>query len=665
MITLLSLSFWLNFFYFGLIMIFEFFFPGDLILGKFKTNIFIRFVLGVVLGFVMWAWQGYIFGYLGIRNLSYLYLLTVIILWIKYRYKFFIKQLREQPFNFKRIDLVTLGILAVGIVIQNLPMWGNGLLFVNKGMYFCCGNQLDNFFHFALTQNIVFNFPPLEPGMSGALVKNYHYWFNLALADLVRVFHLPLLPTLFQYSSFFLSVFYGLTLIVLSQFLNLKKVFTRTLLFFSFFGADAIFVLLLIVRRLGYWNDVSSLEDGLSFLINPPRASSMVIAIAGLAALVWWYKKRNWQIGAAAVFILATTIGFKIYTALFLGIGLTVLIIYELFKRDWQKVLILSLFYPLSLIIYLPANSQSGGLFYAPMFFANNFIVQPAFGLIRWEMARQIYFDHKSWLRVWQYEIIFSLVTIFSLFGTKMVAFFQPLKSIRRLPYALIIILASGIIGCLFLGFNTLQKSGGANTFNFLVSAWLFMSIPAALAVDHWYHKSNRTVKIILISALIILTIPRIITDLYQNISSYHKFGYLFVTNNELSLYGYLRNSTDKNSLVLVDINHGNDQESPLVYAFTLRPMFLSGKGILDSHNQDTAKRFKIKFTIFKSNDPVLVADNLLSSKIDYLLLWESNKLAATESAMFTQTVLKNPAGAILKVDKQKAEEYIESQTKL
>jgi len=58
-------------------------------------------------------------------------------------------------------------------------------------------NSPDQVWHAALVEELLKRFPPFEPGMFGIYLNNYHFWFNLVTADLIRVFHLPLFQTTF------------------------------------------------------------------------------------------------------------------------------------------------------------------------------------------------------------------------------------------------------------------------------------------------------------------------------------------------------------------------------------------------------------------------------------------------------------------------------------
>ena len=63
--------------------ILAFFIPGDLVVRRLNLSKFQRVVLAIGVGLVLWAFQGFVFGFLGLRSLTYVYLLAAFVLWLK------------------------------------------------------------------------------------------------------------------------------------------------------------------------------------------------------------------------------------------------------------------------------------------------------------------------------------------------------------------------------------------------------------------------------------------------------------------------------------------------------------------------------------------------------------------------------------------------------
>lgn len=654
--TLLNPLFWFSAIYFVFIIFVSFFIPGFVIIQKLAMPKFVRFVTATILGMVLWAWQGFIFGFLQIRFLTYFYIFIFVGVWLWQNRKFRIRKISFKP----KIDTIASLLLLSGMVVQLIPVIGFGLQY-QRGMYLCCGNREDFVYHVALTRSLTASIPPVEPGMVGHIVVNYHYWANLVLAELIRIYNIPIFPLHFQFIPVFISLFFGLAIIAFTKSLFESKSFTRWLLFFFYFGGDGIYALLLLLKKnIFLMTKVSSLEDGSTFLLNPPRAFAMVIFLVGLTLFVYWIKKKDIKWGIAAIFLLASTIGFKVYIGLFGALGIVGIILWFIYKKQKQNILLSLLFFPIAAIIYLSDNANSGGIFWAPFLLANNFIVQPTFGLQRFELARLIYLEHHNIPRLFIYESLATLLFIVAICGTKIIAFFQSIKSFLSIGKELFIFLGFGLLGSLFVGLFFLQQSGGANIFNFIVSFWLLLSIFSALAMTYWQKKLSKLLYIFLSVVIILLTIPRVALNTYLNTMQYIKGGYLYITPDHLHAFTYINTITPKNSLFLIDPGIGFDRSTPFIYAFIQRPMYISGENILTSHQINVQNRVKLYQDLFKTSNIKVLTKELTQTNADYIYLWQRKEMNATESANFITPVFSDGDITILKINKEKESEIFQ-----
>lgn len=643
-----AISFWFYLFVFFVAVFLAFFIPGDLLIKRYNLSVFQRLVLGTGVGIVLWGWQGFIFGYLGVRFLSYFYIVILTLSWIHLQGKEFLGCVINKA-SFRKTDWIVVVLIILGVGIQLSSVWFNGV-YLKEGLFFCCGNLSDSILHTALTNQVVKDFPPFEPGMYGEVVRNYHYWGNLIIGELIRVFHLPLIQTQNQYSMFLISALLGLSAIVFGQIGGLSKNFYRWLVFFLYMGGDLIFLLVSIMRREINFQ-MSSIEDGAKFLVNPPRAISIIILFVGLSLFLIWLKKKNFSLGLLVVFVLLSTIGFKVYTGFFVLTGLFGLLVFFVLKKYFRFITLFFLAVLVSAIIYFPVNKDAGGLYFTGLSLFENFIVQPWMMLDRLELARRIYLEHYSWLRVAQYEIIFAFIFIATVFGTKLLGFLQTRKSLSLLPKELHIFLIFGITVSAVLGLFFQQTTGGANTFNFLVSIFIIGSIYTALACSYWIDKLHPKYKIFLTIFIVILTATRVFQTAFLNIYNIQAKKGFIIDSYELNGLQYLREKTGKDSLILVDYKAFKiDAESPYISFLADRQMFLSGfKEALTTHGIDFTTRKAIVDTILTSHDPEEIRENLVKSKIDYIYLSPLNSTLATEAASFSKTVFQNPKIRILK----------------
>src|SRR5258708_6420213 len=363
--TLLSPSFWLSCVVWVASSFLIFFVPGFWIAKKLKIQLpeIATFVLSVALGLAFWGIEGYIFGYLQLRILTYGYVLGCVCLLMLER-----RQVRSFLIDFLRIlrrsDKITLFLLFVGMALQVLQMVGTGLV-SSDGMAFWRVNMQDGIYHMSLISTMMRSFPPLEPGFAGHMLINYHYWSDLMFADQARIFHIPIQNLFFQFAPFLFSFATGLSVWALLSIWGASKNVVRFGLFFLFFGADAGYIATFLIHRVFNFQYPVIDTRVLQFL-NMPHVVAKFIFLVSLIPLHKWMKEKQCTWGLVTVLLTMVLFGLKIYFALYAVLGLTCIGVIVLARRD-KKLLIQMIVFGIcgaisALAIYLPPNHGSGGL---------------------------------------------------------------------------------------------------------------------------------------------------------------------------------------------------------------------------------------------------------------------------------------------------------------
>lgn len=149
-----------------------FYIPGRVVLGDQKNLSKLGlFAVSIILGIVLWGWQGYFLGFLQLRFLSYLYLLFFLGLFIKRKYFIF----KIPSIQFRSFDWFTILMAVVGIIAQIIPFIRNGQV-LQQGLFVSNNNTVDHVWRVTLVGELVRRFPPNEPGMYGVPLLNYHFW---------------------------------------------------------------------------------------------------------------------------------------------------------------------------------------------------------------------------------------------------------------------------------------------------------------------------------------------------------------------------------------------------------------------------------------------------------------------------------------------------------
>ena len=670
-----TLSFWLFLVVFLFSIFLGFYIPGSVCLKRLKLSAFPNTILSIITGMSLWGWQGFVFGFLGLRWMTYVYICIFLIIWIlcidrKNAYSFF----KNPSRIFIKPDYLLVLLVVVGSLLQILSTFFNGI-FETTGLTFCCGLP-DSLYHIALTNQIINEFPPTEPGMSGVIVHNYHYMSNLVTADLIRIFHLPLFATLYQYFIILLSVLLGLSAIVFGQMLKLKKTFIRWLVFFLYFSGDMTYLLSFLVGK-GFNFTTPFLENALWLWISPPRVFAVIVFFAGLSLFLYWIKQKKLSIGILMAFVFSSLVSFKIYGGVFMAAGMAGLCIYFVLKKQYKMLLPLFLTGILSLILYLPVNAGSGGLTFVGFWQFENFIAQPGLGLIHLEMAREIYAAHHNWFGVARFEFLFIILYLIFVFGTIILGVIQTKKSLALFPKELNIFLMSGFLVCALFGFLFIQQSGGANSVQFLITVAVLGSIYAALACYYWIGMCKGIFKYLVICIIVLLTIPRVIDISHVDIAKLFQSPALTIDTKQMQALEYIKKNTPANSIILVDnlenkpgywynpktkklmfipLNTGGSWEGNNSYSvsfLTNRSLFIDGdtftNSIVQSHGVNTDERIYVEKMVFLDKNPKLMKELLHANSITYIYLGSKTKLAKLPPP-FLKAVVTNNEATVFKV---------------
>lgn len=623
--------------------VFAFLIPGINFLLPLKRPAAEKLVLGTGLGIVLWVIQSYVFGLLGIRWFSYIYIFGNAIVFLFVAKKNF-KIPKIADFN---IDYISLLIIVLGTILNLSAVWFIGVRTLD-GLYFCCRGVPDAIYHLSLTNELIKNFPPFEPGMVGVHVKNYHYLSNLLSADLARIFNLDFIKTQFQYMSLLSALLLGGSGLVLGGILKLNKVITRWFLIFLYFSGDIIY-LLLFLRGQGLNFSVTIVDDASKLLAGPPRAFSIVLLLSGICLLAIFIKKRSLYAGILAAIVLGSLVGFKVYAGLFGLSGLAGLGLYFLAKRQFKMLVapVLALF--IALLYYIPNNIGAGGLYFNGLWRFENFMQHKDLALSKLDYLRLAATQQGNFIVAAVLEILFILIYFVTLFGTVNLGFFQNKKSLKLIPLEINIFLLSGLFVSLIAGSFFYQKTGGANTVQFLINVFIVAALYASMAIYYWTKTAPKFLRYAVFILIFILTLARPAYEIANNFFDISSQKGFYVENGQLAAFNYIKNQTPLNSIIAVEPSMAEDE--PFLYAsfLTNRRIYLIGSGTLRDHGQNTKAREATLRMIYTSTDAKLVSKLLEQNKIDYLYLSRGVGLSL-KNAAFLQKVFGNNAASIYKV---------------
>lgn len=626
---------------------FAWYIPGRVVLGKLtKAKLLPLVVLSLIVGMVLWGWQGYILGYLGIRTFTYLYVLLFLFLYIK---KAFYKELLPKKLSLAKIDPLFALILCIGTIGQNIFYIKTGF-FSSEGMMHMSFNPPDHYWHTSLISEMARRFPPFEPGMYGIQVTNYHYWFNLITAELVRVFQLPLFHTQYQGMYVAGSLLLGLMAYVLAMRIYSSKLFAYLLLFFLYFGSDATYHLTFITRHVFDFTIPEIIDVGYLFMDNPPRAYSVIVALCAIYLLFFYLETKRKEVLVITTILFGSLVGFKVYTGITFAAGFSLLACYLLWKKDvWPFIATFAIAF-LSAIVFLPVNANSGGMMFLPFERPRDFITYKPLGVHDLEMRWRVFLAHNNYLRLTQYGFIMAAVYIFAQFGLRIIGFIPYKKAYKILGVEKLLFFFGVIASALFIGIFFSQKAHVADSFNFFLPAILILSILTSLTIAVFCKGKSKIVMLVVIILVIGLTLPRFIYRMQLEYARQANFGFVGIPNAEIASYAYLKNNTPRNSIVLVANKSTFDSVSAIVSIFSERNMYLSGQGVLIAHEALNKSRVATVDQIMTEKNPAAVKKLLKSSEIDYLYFYGKPKLGTSLNEIGAEEVFSNGVASVYRI---------------
>ena len=634
-------------FYFIFASFLAFYIPGKVVLGSPKNLPRIAvFAVSFILGIALWGWQGYIFGFLQLRNLSYLYLLVFFLLFLRKKYYLF----KIPQIKLRKFDWIMILMFTVGIIAQTFQFIRNGQVTL-QGIFLSNNNISDHIWHATVTQELVRRFPPNEPGMYGIPLLNYHFWFNLITADIIRVFHLPLFQTQFIGMYILGPILFALIVYSLATAIYNSKLFLRLVIFFLFFAGDATGWLMLLLHHRLELHTGWLFEDGTKLIDSPGRGFAILIAFAAFYLLFKHKEKMSWKLIVITGLLFGSFFMFNIYIGIPFMFGLLCLSFVNCFKRKFFTLWIFVIACILSLIQFWPFNSSSGGLFLLPFEIPRQFIAQPALGLSFIDQRWTIYMAHHSYFRLAEYGFLMTIVFLLAQFGIKFFGLLPLKKTIRALGSNFYLFLGAIVLSSFILGLFFYQKIGGANIWEFFMVASFILAITVSLNITLYLPKSKHLVYLI-IFVIIAFTIPRWVDSVVGYFSADYLSGFHGIKNVELESYNYFKDKTPENSLILVINQKKYVSHSSIVSVLSQRNLFLSGVGGEGSQgNPELASRIEDAGIIKTSPDSKIIEAILKKDNINYIYVNNPFVLPiATISASF-KNVFSNDAGKIFKID--------------
>ncbi|OGE46354.1 hypothetical protein A3B39_00015 [Candidatus Daviesbacteria bacterium RIFCSPLOWO2_01_FULL_37_10] len=621
-----------NLFTFILFSLFAFYLPGAALLKKANIEKNHKFFLTIPVGICSFTLLAFTLGYL---NFSWgIIMLPVIsILFI------------GRDWILPKLTISKESLMAGILIIAGSLTWlattvKNGLIF-DYGMGFWGPHGHDAIWHIGLIEALKKGVPPENPAFSGDKLLNYHYFYDLLLAQASNFTGISSVDLYFRFFPILLSVTIGVIVYILAITWFKSKISALFAVFFIYFGGSFGWIITFLKDESIGGETAFWAQQGISTLINPPFAISLLIFLTGLFFFrqITEQKIQALSMVIPLVILWGSLIEFKAYAGILVLGTLVVVSIAEVFKRN-IKFLIISI--PIGLIsffVFYPNNSGSASLLViSPFWLVHSMIDSPdRVGFYRLQLARMAGVESGNWFKFIASEGIGLMLFLAGNLGTRIIGLFA-IRNIWPVNIYNLFIFVILILSIL-LPLSFTQKGASFNTIQFFYYFLIISAFLAASGMDRILKKFS-IFGWILIAVLVLATIPTSLGTLMHYLPQRPPAR---ISSLELEALNFLRSQPDGVVLsYFYDKNLRERFNEPiplLAYESTMYLSALTGKSeyVADTVNLnilgiDYKGRLQVQKDIYSFKEPEMIKKFLKENNIKYIYLPRITNTAADET---------------------------------
>lgn len=635
--------------------------PGVAVIKKLnlKLDDLEQFSIAAVLGMVLFTLSAYILAWLNLRILMHVFPLLGILSFLRYK-----KNILKFKLGVKHTKLF-LFVLILGIIGQVAVNAPSGLPY-KDGIYFWSSHGHDGVWHLALMEQMHRNqFPFQNPELAGAKLQNYHFFVDLFMSEVTRIFPFSNLDVYFRFMPTFFSLLLGLGGFIFVRLWNKSEISgIWSMIFIYFCGSFGYFLTIPRAHNLG-GESIFWVTQTQSILGNPPHASAFIIVTAFLFCLFKYLEKFEKSYFFILTILGGAVIEFKVYAGALILVGLLCIGLWQLLMRKGFSLLLL--FFSTSFIaaiVYLPnTNNSQGFLLWQPWWYIRTMVVAP--DRLDWldlELRRQTYVSESNWKRVIQLEVEAFLIFLIGNLGMRFIGFWTAVMQIKQNIFKNVFNLFFLIITitAFFVPVFFLQKGVAWNTIQFNQYFLLLMGFLAAITISNFLEKKKLHFQIILAALVIILSLPTQLGLMWQ---FYSNIPLSKVSNSELEALNFLKKESSEKSIILTapfskDESQKYSPPVPIyswydtgyVAAFSSRATLISDQEQIGITGYKADKLFAEREDIFKSSDPVNINNFLKKYNINFIYLAWDQHFAVENAKLKADLIFQNKDARIYKV---------------
>lgn len=554
---------------------------------------------------------------------------------------------------------IVIFLILCGSISWSLVMVRSGLMY-GYGLGFWGPNGHDGIWHLAVIESLAKG--SLEmPVFAGEAFKNYHIGFDLQVALLHLLTHIPVRFLYFQILPPIMAIAIGFLAYVFVKRWK-GEASANWSLFYIYFGGSLGWLVSLVRDQSLHGESMFWSQQAISTLINPPFVLSLIVLLLGLIFYQNYLASNIKSSALATILCFSLLLSIKAYAGVLGLIALLLFSLYQFFKtRKTAHLWITAVSFLLSFALFLPLNRSSSGLIvFKPFWFLETMMgLSDRIGWLRYFEAMLAYKSGGVLFKLLPAYIIAFMIFLVGNMGTRVVGFLYFFSSKRNLIQmesliSLLIILGGIIVPSLFL-----QQGTPWNTIQFFYYAQFFLAIFSGLFTASLI-KGLSGKKALILSFLIIgFTIPTSLATL--------KYHYLTqvppatLPKDELEALQFLANEPE--GVVLTypyDPLIKDKLEPPIplyayissayVSAFSQKPVFLEDEMNLTITGYPWDERRHMVEDWQKSHDHAFAYRFLRENNISYIYWLAGQRAVLGESQLGIEEIFASDQIKVYKV---------------